>query len=415
FLDDALKRGACACIAQQDRITNDHSQIISVPETRTALADFARWHRKRQDALIIGVTGSVGKTTTRHLLHTILSRQYAGVQSPHNFNNEIGVPLSLLEITPTDEFAVLELGASRLGDVRTLCDMAQPEVGILTHIAPAHLDEFGDLDTITRTKGELLEALPASGFAVLNGDDDRVRQLVPRASCRTMLVGERPQNDFVASRVSTTNTELTFRVEGCDYTLPAVGRHHLTSALAAYAVAREVGLSRTDIEQGFAAFQPAEGRCRPLSIGEWTVIDDTYNANPRSMQAACQVLCHWQGRGQRILIAGDMRALGPQSETFHRQLGEQVAAAGIDRLLVCGKDAHLVAERAHAAGMDAGRIGACVDTETLTLLLDMWLTPGDVLLVKGSRDMHMERVIEQIKRLAAERAKPSPFPRRAVA
>ncbi|MGD9857484.1 MAG: UDP-N-acetylmuramoyl-tripeptide--D-alanyl-D-alanine ligase [Planctomycetaceae bacterium] len=415
FIEEAMRRGACACVVQHDRVTEFDSPLIAVRNTVAALSDFAGWHRKQQDALIIGVTGSVGKTTARHLLHTVLSQQFTGVQSPRNFNNEIGVPLSLLDITAAAEFAVLELGASRLGNVRSLCETAQPEIGVLTRIAPSHLDEFGDIDTIARTKGELLEALPASGFAVLNGDDDRVRQLAARANCRTILVGERPHNDLVASRVTSTNTQLSFRIDGGDFSLPAVGRHHLTAALAAAAVGMEVGLSRTQIADGLAQFEPVDGRCRPLSIGEWTVIDDTYNASPESMRAACELLRDWQGRGQRILVAGDMRALGAASQRYHTQLGEQVAACGIDRLLACGQDAQLAAERAHAAGMDAGRIGACADADTLALLLDTWLGPGDVVLIKGSRDTHMERVIELIKRLAAERAGHQPLPRRAVA
>ncbi len=415
FLEQAIRNGACACVARSDRTADSALPVIGVPNTLAALSDFAGWHRKQQDALVVGVTGSVGKTTTRHLLHTVLSQQFSGVESPRNFNNEIGVPLSLLEITAADEFAVLELAASQLGDIRKLCTVAQPEVGVLTRIAPAHLEQFGDIETIARTKGELLEALPSTGFAVLNGDDERVRRLASRASCRTILVGERPHNDLIASRTTCSNTHLTFHIDGGDFSLPAMGRHHLTAALAAYAVGIEVGLSQTDIADGFSRFEPMDGRCRPLAIGEWTVIDDTYNASPSSMQAACELLGNWQGDGQRILIAGDMRALGANSHQYHTQLGEQVAATGIDRLLVWGKDAQQVAARAHAVGMDAGRIGACDDADTLKLLLDMWLEPGDVVLVKGSRDMHMERVIERIRQLAAERSARQPLPRRAVA
>lgn len=415
FIEDATRRGACACVARLDWAAGSTSPIIGVPDTLAALSDFAGWHRRQLDALIVGITGSVGKTTTRHLLHTVLTQQFTGIESPRNFNNEIGVPLSLLQITSADEFAVLELGASQLGDVRSLCEMARPEVGVLTRIAPSHLDEFGDIETIARTKGELLEALPSTGFAVLNGDDNRVRQLASRADCRTILVGERPHNDLIAGRVTTTNTHLSFRIDGCDLSLPAIGRHHLTSALTAYAVGIEVGLSPTEIADGFTRFQPVDGRCRPLEIGEWTIIDDTYNSSPGSMQAACELLRDWQGRGQRILISGDMLALGAESSRYHTQLGEQIALSGIDRLLAWGTESQKAAEHAYESGMEAGRIGSCADPETLSLLLDMWLAPGDVILVKGSRDMRMERVIEQIKQLATQRATQAPIPERAVA
>ncbi len=415
YITEAARRGAVACVIELDRVTQPIVPVVSVDDTRLALTHFAAWHRNQLDTLVLGVTGSVGKTTTRHLLHTVLSQRFAGIESPRNFNNEIGVPLSVLEITSDHEFAALEFGASRAGEIRQHCRMARPEIGLLTRIAPAHLDDFGDIDTISRTKGELLEALPSAGFAVLNGDDDRVRHLALRADCPTILVGERPHNDFIASRVTTTNTHITFRVDGCDFSLPATGRHHLTSALMTVAVAREVGLSTNEIITGFEKFEPVDGRCRTLSIGEWTIIDDTYNASPASMEAACDLLSHWQGRGHRVLVIGDMLALGDESRSYHEQLGERISASGIDRLIAWGTDARHVADRAHAAGMDAGCIGACADPSTLSMLLDMWLEPEDVVLVKGSRGMQMERVIEQLKRLSEEQLVHTPSPQRAVA
>ncbi|MEZ6049786.1 MAG: UDP-N-acetylmuramoyl-tripeptide--D-alanyl-D-alanine ligase [Planctomycetaceae bacterium] len=415
YITEAARRGAVACVVEPDRVTQPVVPVVCVNNTRQALTNFAAWHRNQIDTLVIGVTGSVGKTTTRHLLHTVLTQRFAGVESPRNFNNEIGVPLSLLEITPDHEFAALEFGASHEGEIRRHCETARPEIGLLTRIAPSHLDEFGDIDTISRTKGELLEALPTSGFAVLNGDDERVRHLASRADCPTILVGERPHNDFVANRVTTTNTHIAFRVDGCDFQLPAMGRHHLTSALLSVAVAREFGLSTNEIISGFEQFQPVDGRCRMLRIGDLTVIDDTYNSSPASMEAACDLLSQWQGRGRRVLVMGDMLALGSESRAYHEQLGRRISASGIDRLITWGTEAQHVADRAHAAGMDAGCIGTCADPTTLSLLLEMWLEPGDVVLVKGSRGMQMERVIEQLKRLSEEQPVDTTRPFRAVA
>ncbi len=415
YITEAERRGAVACVVEPERVTQPTMPVINVGCTRRALTDFATWHRNNLDTLVIGVTGSVGKTTTRHLLHSVLSRRFAGIESPRNFNNEIGVPLSVLEITPDHEFAALEFGASHEGEIRRHCETARPEIGLLTRIAPTHLDGYGDIDTISRTKGELIEALPSTGFAVLNGDDNRVRQLASRADCPTILVGERPHNDFIASRVTTTNTHVAFRVDGCDFSLPATGRHHLTSALMTIAVAREIGLSTNEIITGFEKFEPVDGRCRTLSVGEWTVIDDTYNASPASMEAACDLLRDWQGRGHRVLVMGDMLALGDESRTYHEQLGERIFASGIDRLIAWGTEARHVADRAHAAGMDAGCIGTCADPTTLSMLLEMWLEPEDVVLVKGSRGMQMERVIEQLKRLAQEQPVGHALPQRAVA
>lgn len=400
FIDEAAQRGAAACVGNLNRVNSDRLPVVGVECTKQALARFANWYRLRQEALVIGVTGSVGKTTTRNMIHTVLLRRFAGVQSPQNFNNELGVPLSLLEITPEDEFAVIELAAARLGDIRRLCELAGPEVGVLTRIAPAHLEGFGDIDTVTRTKGELLETLPKSGFAVLNGDDERVRSLQHVPGCPTFLVGEQSHNDLIATDVKSLNGRLQFRVDGVDFELPAVGRHHLISALAAIAIGVELEMSTEEIWEGLRQFTPVAGRCNTQQIGEWTIIDDTYNASPASMQAACSTLRDWQTHGHRILIAGDMLALGEQSTHFHRQFGQQVAACGIDRLLVLGQEAQTAADQACAAGMDAGCIGACQDIDTLRLYLELWLEPQDVVLVKGSRGMRMERVIEEIRQLA---------------
>lgn len=400
YIDEAARRGAVACVGQLERIQTRLLPTVGVACTRAALCQFAHWYRHQQDALVIGVTGSVGKTTTRHMIHSVLSRRFAGVQSPKNFNNELGVPLSLMEIDAAHEFAVLELAASQSGDIRSLCEVALPEVGIITRIAPAHLTGFGDIDTILRTKGELLEALPESGFAVLNGDDERLRSIRGRAACPTFLVGERPDNDLIARSVRLGNGRLVFTVDNIEFEVPAVGRHHVFSALAAIAVGVELDLSTNEIWEGLQHFSAPAGRCRSLSIGSWTVIDDSYNASPASMQAACETLRGWETRGRTILVAGDMMALGEQSRTYHTHFGQQVAACGIDRLLVLGKDAQTAADQACAAGMDAGCIGACEDIDTLRLHLEMWLSPGDVVLVKGSRGMRMERVIDEIRQLA---------------
>ena len=399
YFEEATSRGAIACVGRLEKITTRSVPMIGVEDTKAALSRFAGWYRQQQDLLVIGVTGSVGKTTTRHMVHSVLSRRFSGVQSPGNFNNELGVPLSLLEIEPEHEFAVIELAASHAGEIRDRCDVARPEVGLLTRIAPTHLDEFHDVDTIIRTKGELLAALPESGFAVLNGDDDAVRSLRHVPSCPTFLVGERSDNDLVATRVRTDNGRLRFTVDGIEFEVPVVGRHHLTSALTAIAVGVELELTSDEIWEGLNRYTPVNGRCRAIRLGRSTVIDDTYNASPVSMQAACETLRDWTTSGQRILVAGDMRALGKDSRRYHEQLGQQVAACGIDRLLVLGQDAQTAADQACAAGMDAGCIGACEDMAALAMHLDLWLEPDDVVLVKGSRDMRMERVIDEIRRL----------------
>ncbi len=408
FLGDAAARGAIACVAAHDHVTGDAPlPAIAVEDTLVALWDLAAWYRNQFEPMVIGVTGSVGKTTTRHLLHTVLSQQFFGTQSPANFNNHVGLPLSLLTIEASHEFAVLEMGASRVGEIGRLAALARPEAAVLTMIAPTHLDEFGTIDKIAQTKGELLEALPASGFAVLNGDDHRIRHLAERAGCRVILVGENPENDVVARHVTADDGLIRFCVDRSEFALPAVGRHHLLAATIAIAVAREVDMSDDDIAAGLASFQAMPGRCRLVSIGDWLVIDDTYNASPVSMAAALETLVDWQQARKRVLVIGDMLSLGAATDAFHWKLGQQIGSTSLDHILVLGSQADNVSKSARQAGLDGGRLGVCRNIETLSALLDCWLEPGDVILVKGSRGMRMEQVIEALQSLASRSAKPS--------
>jgi UDP-N-acetylmuramoyl-tripeptide--D-alanyl-D-alanine ligase len=403
FLPEAFARGAAVCVVQRVNSGGQNAPVVVVNDTRRALCDFAGWYRSTLDTLIVAVTGSVGKTTTRNMLCAALGARFQGVQSPHNYNNHIGVPLSLCLLHPRHEFAVIELGASRIGEIAELAAMVRPEIAVVTAIAPAHLDEFGSLDNIARAKGELLEAIPESGFAVINGDDEQVRGLARRASCRVLTAGERAHNDVVARRIEIDNEHLRFQVDRSRFAVRAAGRHHLTAAVLTVAVAREVGMDDAEIAAGLQTFRSVCGRCQVLTIGDWTVIDDTYNASPRSMLAACEILRDWRGAHHRLLVTGDMLALGVDSTNYHRELGTIAAHSRADRLVAVGAQAATVAGSAMQAGMDAGCLGACHDLETLAVLLDCWLEPGDVILVKGSRGMHMERVIERLRQLADAR------------
>ncbi|MCA9081879.1 MAG: UDP-N-acetylmuramoyl-tripeptide--D-alanyl-D-alanine ligase [Planctomycetaceae bacterium] len=406
YLQQALRQGAVACVVEAERLTDDRQQMILVEDTLLALWDFAEWYRRQFDALVIGVTGSVGKTTTRHMVHTVLGQQFVGVESPRNFNNHFGVPLSLLQLGSEHEYAVIELAASQVGEIADLASIAHPEVGLITAIGPAHLDEFGSLEQIVQTKGELVAAIPGSGFAVLNGDDTLVRQLAARAACPVIFVGEQRDNDLVAQWVRSENGQLRFQVDSTSFDVPVVGRHHLTSAMMAIAIGRQIDMSDAEIAAGLRSYRPVSGRSELLHIGPWLVVDDTYNANPLSMLAACQTLQDWQGANKRILVTGDMLSLGNASDEYHQQLGQFIAHTGINQLVAVGSQAALVAGSAKEHGMDAGCLGVCGDVETARMLLDCWLEPGDVILVKGSRNMQMEQFVNYLKQRAAAAEQP---------
>ncbi len=254
---------------------------------------------------MIGVTGSVGKTTTRHLLFTVLSQQFVGLQNPGNLNNHIGLPLSVLGLAEEHEFAVFELGASRWRRSGNWPGSPSRKSGSLREIAATHLDHFGSVENIVLAKGELLESLPTSGFAVINGDDADVNRLACRFDGRIVRVGEARGMTSWRPTFGLTIARSRFGSTAPHSVSPAIGRHHLNSALLALGVAREVGMSDADIAAGFLRFEAVPGRCRLVTVGEWLVIDDTYNASPASMKAACDALGELEGRaGSGFLFWG---------------------------------------------------------------------------------------------------------------
>jgi UDP-N-acetylmuramoyl-tripeptide--D-alanyl-D-alanine ligase len=416
FATEALRRGAALVIVRADRAADVAGPKLVVADTYAALRDLADWHRRQMEALVIGVTGSVGKTTAREMIYSALCGQHEGTRSRWNFNNEIGLPLSLLEIRPRHEFAVLELGAARVGDIANLAELARPEVGVITAIGTAHLATFGSVEGIMQGKGELLEALPAGGFAVLPGDCPKLRWMARRAKCRVVFVGEGTDNHLRMTRVERIGEWLSFRVDGQAYRLRVAGRHHLTNALCAVAIGREIGLSGSLLSESLARFEPVAGRGQVRRIGPWTVIDDTYNASPTAFAAALEALRELATppAGRRIVVAGDMLELGDAARREHVLLGERIAQCGAHRLLATGNHANDVAEGAMAAGFPPHCITTAGNWETLLLLLECWLEPGDTVLVKGSRGMQMERVIAWMTAAAAAAPEFAPVLRRSA-
>jgi UDP-N-acetylmuramoyl-tripeptide--D-alanyl-D-alanine ligase len=410
FAGEALRAGAQLVVCAAARADDLSGPKLVVDDTLAAFGRLARWYRHRQEALVIGVTGSVGKTSTKELIAAVLSRQFTGIRSPGNFNNEIGVPKSLLAIERHHEFAVLEMGAARVGDIRALAELASPEVGVITAIGKAHVASFGSVAGIVQAKGELLEALPRSGFAVLPGDDPVVRAMARRAPCRVVFVGEQPGSDVCAQQVVYNGRDLSFQVDGARYVLPQSGRHMLSNALLAVAVARELGVPEETIAAGLLDFTPAPGRGQALRCGPWLVIDDTYNASPTSAAAAGRHLASIQGppRCKRYLVLGDMLELGALSADEHFHIGRLLGELRLDGVLAYGEFANDVARGAAAGGLRPGRLVATRDMQVLQAVLECWLEPGDIVLVKGSRGMHMERMVDWLFQAARQHGNPAP-------
>ncbi len=417
FADDAIARGAVCVIAESTSAEQNQSRspmvrfhstdsaeidsrIIRVPSTLDALQLLAAWNRQQSAALVIGVTGSVGKTTTRQMIASVLNREFHGIQSPKNFNNELGVPLSLLQLKADHDFAALEMGAGRIGDIRKLAEIARPELGVITRVAPAHVETFGSLDLIRQAKQELAEAISPEGTVFLNADDGAVRQMADSVQGNVVLYGFNSEAHVRATNIVTNTNRSVITVDGREFHFQGP-RHLATSALAAIAVGRTTGMADSRIADGLAGFQLDAGRGRMVNREPWTVIDDSYNASPASVMCAIQGLADWPNSKHRILVLGDMLELGKDSAAAHFEIGRQLASSKVDHTLVYGQFAEDVVEGAKSTGVTLNHISLFHDLATLQVMLDCIMTPGDVVLIKGSRGMQMENVVQWLQQQAA--------------
>jgi UDP-N-acetylmuramoyl-tripeptide--D-alanyl-D-alanine ligase len=347
---------------------------------------------------LVAVTGSVGKTSTRLMIDTVLAQLGRGSTSPHNYNNHVGLPLSMLGLDAADEYAVYELGASASGEIASLAALCQPHVGVITCIGESHLAGFGSREAIAHAKAELLEALPADGVAVLWGEDPWLRKLAARARCRTVFVGRGSDCQLVAMHVHSRRGKLSLQLGEIDLDVPVWGRHYLPAVGAAVAVGLEMGVPADAIAEALSRYRPPPMRCQVSRVRGATVINDTYNASPTAMRAAFELLSEIEAEGRRIVVCGDMRELGVASSQLHRRLGDEaVTVGGADMLLACGSYAEDVIVGARRAGMHPQRSIACRRIDEAAAHLDEMLAPGDVVLVKGSRALALERVIEQLQ------------------
>lgn len=373
----------------------DWPLCIKVADTLWTLQELAAYWRARFQPRVVGVTGSVGKTTTKELTYSVLRRRYRTLKSEGNYNNEIGLPLTLLQLEPHHERVVLEMGMYQVGEIARLAEISRPVIGVITNVGPVHLERLGTLERIAQAKAELVEALPADGVAVLNHDDPLVRAMAERTAARLFFYGLTPEADLWADQIASFGLEgIRFRFhyqgERIHVKVPLLGRHSVHTALRAASVGLVEGLTWEEIVGGL---QDVSAQLRLVSVpgpNGSRILDDTYNSSPASCLAALNLLAELDGR--RIAVLGDMLELGEYEREGHCKVGRR-AADVVEKLITVGPRGRIIGEEALRSGMALGDVAILESNDEAIQLLRQMVQPGDIILVKGSRGMRMEQIV----------------------
>lgn len=395
FIENAFERGAMGVLSQQP-LSNPPGPYILVEDTQRALRELGAYYRRQLEAVVVGVIGSVGKTSTKEMLAAVLEQRFAVQKTQGNKNNEIGVPLTLFSVCEEHQVAVVEMGISDFGEMDRLGQCAAPDIVVMTNIGECHLEQLGDLDGVLKAKSEVFAHMPKDGVVVLNGDDGKL--------CRADTLGRKTifyglgGQEFSAYDIDSDSLEkvtavLKFAEGERKVTIPLPGLHNVRNALAAAAVGVCLGMSGEEIVRGISSVSAVSGRNHMIETDGITVNDDCYNANPVSMKASLEVLSHAPGR--KIAVLGDMGELGRDAKALHYQVGEQVVGFGIDYLFTAGELAKEMA-RAVADSNGSCRTFTFENRDDLIAELRRLLQPGDMVLVKASHFMEFERVVQAI-------------------
>lgn len=376
--------------------------VIGVPDTLWALGEIARSWRRRFSLPVVAITGSSGKTSTKEMLSAVLSLSRKALATEGNLNNLIGLPQTLLKINAGHEFAVVELGMNTPGEIARLTSIAEPDIGLITNIGPAHLEGLGSIEAIREEKGALFRVMNGKGTAIINHDDAEVAILAERWHGRRITFGLRPGAEITARRIEKTGPEgvrFTLVVEGAEtpVILAVPGEHNVQNALAAAAAARALGFDREAIAAGLAAFRPVPGRMEIRRLGNGvSLILDAYNANPASVREALKTLQDLRREGRAVVILGDMLELGAQALEWHEEIGALLVMTGVTRIFLKGALSRSTAAGAVKNGFPAEDVAFFDDPEAVIAPLRSFLKAGDWILIKGSRSMKMDAVAQSI-------------------
>ena len=409
-LPDAVARGAAAVFVTRpplDPAALGDVTVVRVADGQAALGAVAAGWRRRFSLLVVGITGSIPKTSTKEAAAAVLGAARRTLRTEGNMNNEIGLPLTLLRLGPEHEAAVLEMGMYVGGEIAELAAMARPSIGVVTAVQPVHLSRIGTLEAVERAKGELLEALPADGTAILNEDDPIVARMDRRSAARPLRYGFADSADVRADQIASAGLEgMRFRLRTPagerSVAIPVLGRLSVHNALAGAAVGVAAGLSLDTIVGGLEGGWAAPHRAELVRLRGATIVDDTYNASPGSVQAALELLAGLPGR--RVAVLGTMLELGEGHESGHVAVGE-AAGRTVELLVVVGPEADGIVEGALSAGLDAGRIHHVADVDEALDVLRPRLRDGDAVLVKASRGIGLDRVVDALRLELGEAAR----------
>lgn len=409
FVTKALAQGAVCVIVQEDyRLPPSPKRaeaplLLGVRDTLEAYQRLATHYRNRFPIPVIAITGSNGKTTTKEMVAQVVAQRWKTLKTEGNLNNRIGVPQTLFQLAPRHQAAVIEMGVDQQGQTTRLCEIAKPTIGVITNIGPDHLEFFGSMEGSAQAKAELLDHLPQDGAVVLNADDEYFDYLAARAQCRVVAFGRSPKADIRAVNIRSDDKGGTVfglvlpgKSRQPEVRIRTQGMHNVSNALAAAGVGFVLGLSATAIAEGLAKFRPAAMRSQISTSHGVQVINDCYNANPASMKAAIQLLAEMSQGKRSIAVLGDMLELGAGSKQMHREVGVFLAAQEIGYLLACGVLGRELAEGSRRAGMPTDRITELPDAAAAGDALTAMVRQGDVVLVKASRGMRMEQVVEAV-------------------
>jgi len=405
FIESALSNGARGTLTNKkmDGKISSKKCIIMVEDTLKALQDVAKYFLKKANIPVVAVTGSTGKTTTKELIYSVLSQKYKVLKNKGNFNNHIGLPLTLLNIEEEHEMIILEMGMSNRGEIDLLARITTPEVGVITNIGICHIENLGSKEEIFNAKMELTNYMDESSVLILNGDDEYLsKKKLHNTKYRKVFTGLNKDNDICITEINDLGHEgvefsIEFNNENHDFKLNVPGVHNVYNALLAIGVGMHYNVSLEKIRYGLQSFYGNKMRLNIVDLGEdIKLVNDCYNANPDSMRAALSVVERIRAK-RKVAVLGDMLELGDYSENAHKEIGKLAYEKGVDLILTVGNSAHDIAKGAVESGFSRERVFALTDNMTAINLLSILKEPGDLILIKGSRGMKMEEIVQYLQ------------------